>query len=87
MAADPRIWQYIHMRSRRRTLIPYKVEYGTPTAGRCSVCCRPFEVELGGAEALSAANERLRAMFNAHMCNEDMSLAAPPVVRDATEDE
>jgi hypothetical protein len=80
VARDLEIWQDIHMRSRRRTLIAYKVEYGTPTAGRCSVCYRVFEVELGAAEALSAANERLRALFDAHVCDEDSSVATLRIV-------
>ena len=57
--------------TRRRTLIPSKVEYGTPTAGRCSVCHRPFEIQIGGTESLSKAHERLLRMFDEHVCDED----------------
>ncbi len=72
------------MKTRRRTLIPSNVEYGTPTAGRCSVCHRSFEIELGTHEALSAAKERLLAMFNEHVCNEDANQAAARIVRETT---
>ena len=69
----------------RRKFIASKVLYGTTVAGRCSVCHRPFEVELGEKEALSAANERLMAQFNKHVCNEDVNQAAARIMRDTTE--
>lgn len=69
------------MRTRRRTLIPSHVEFGASTAGHCSVCHRPFELQIGGAETLSAANERLRGMFDAHVCDEDSSQAALRLAR------
>lgn len=71
--------------SRRRRLIPSRVEYGTPTAGGCSVCRRPFEVQIGTHEALSEANERLMAAFQAHICDEDANQAAARTVRVVTD--
>lgn len=66
----------ILMKARRRRLIVSRVEYGTPKAGRCSVCHELFEVELGSSEPLSAANERLLALFAQHVCGAESSLAA-----------
>ena len=66
-------------------MIVSRIEYGTPMAGRCSVCHRPFEVELGKEEPLSVAKERLNALFGQHVCDEDSSLAALRAVREATE--
>jgi hypothetical protein len=73
------------MKTRRRRLIVSSVQYGTPTAGHCSVCNRPFEVELRGAEALSGTTERLVALFEQHVCDEDFSQSAPRVVGEATD--
>lgn len=72
-------------RSRRRTLIPSKVEYGTIFGGGCSVCHRPFEVVVGGTESLSQAHERLLRAFNEHVCDEDANQAAARIVRETTE--
>ena len=73
-------------RLRRRTLVTTKVEFGTVTAARCSVCYRPFEVKVGASEALSEAYERLLNEFEKHVCDEDISQAAFRVVREATKD-
>ncbi len=73
------------MTPRKRRLIVSKIEYGTTTAGRCSVCHRPFEVELGGKEVLSEAKERLMALFEQHVCDEDFSQAAARIVRETTD--
>lgn len=73
------------MKSRRRRLILSKVEYGAPVGGRCSVCHRPFEVALGNSDSLDSAHQRLADLFDAHTCDEDSSLAALRVVREATE--
>jgi hypothetical protein len=58
------------MKALKRKLIVSRVQYGTPVGGRCSVCLKPFEVELGDAEALSEAKERLMALFEQHVCSE-----------------
>ena len=71
------------MKTRRRKLIVAKVLYGTPTAGRCSVCQRPFDVEIGKSEPLSHANERLVALFEQHVCNEDANRADAEVAGEA----
>ena len=63
-------------------MIVYRVEYGTPLAGHCSVCYRLLEVELASGEALDSAKERLAALFEQHVCGEDSGLAALRVVRD-----
>jgi hypothetical protein len=73
------------MKSRRRRLIFSKVEYGAPVAARCSVCHRPFEVELGDKEPLSAAHEKLAELFDSHTCDEVPSHPAGPVAGEATQ--
>jgi len=73
------------MRTRRRKLIVSRVEYGAITAGRCSVCHRSFEVELGPDEALSDAGERLQAIFDHHVCSQEANQANARIVQDATE--
>jgi hypothetical protein len=75
----------VRQHARRRRLIVSNVEFGTTTAGRCSVCHRPFEIELGPSEALSEAKERLMVLFEAHVCNEDANQAAARIVRETTE--
>jgi len=62
------------MQALRPKMIIYRVRYGTPVGGRCSVCHRTFDVELGPAEALSEAKERLIALFEQHMCSEPAQL-------------
>ena len=49
-----------------------------------SRCHRPFEVQIGSKEALSAGNERLMQQFAAHACGEDANQAAVRIVREAT---
>ncbi len=61
------------MKSRRRRLIFSKVEFGAPVAARCSVCHRPFDVELADKEPLSAAHHKLAEMFDSHTCDENAS--------------
>ena len=71
------------MKTRRRKPIVSNVLYGTPTAGRCSVCQRPFEVEIGKSEPLNHANERLVALFERHARNEDANQAGAEVAGEA----
>ena len=52
----------------------------TVIAGWCSACHHPFEVTVGQYEPLSAANERLLASFDAHICDEDVNQAAARIV-------
>jgi len=73
------------MRSRRRRMIAFNVQYGTPMAGRCSVCNRLFEVRLAPSEALGLANERLMEQFDKHTCDEDGSQATAWIVRENSE--
>jgi hypothetical protein len=54
----------------RRRLIISRVQYGMPVGGVCSVCRQGFDVDLGDAEALSEAKERLMAVFERHQCTE-----------------
>jgi hypothetical protein len=73
------------MKARKRNLVILKVEHGTAMGGRCSVCHRPFEVELGNSGAVSQAKANLWALFEQHACDEDFSQAALRVVRQATD--
>ncbi len=73
------------MKARRHRMIVSRIEYGAPMAGHCSVCHRPFEVELSASETLSEAKERLNTLFEQHVCQEDSSQVALRVMREATE--
>jgi hypothetical protein len=73
------------MTSRSRKFDVSKLQNGIPLGGRCSVCHRPFEVELRENEALIAAHDRLVVMFNQHVCDEDANQAAARIVRETTE--
>ena len=59
--------------AKSRQLIYSKAPQVTVISGRCSLCYRPFDVSVGQHETLSAANERLLASFDAHVCNEDVN--------------
>jgi hypothetical protein len=68
------------MKTLRRKLIVSSVQYGTPVGGRCSVCHKRIDVELGDSEVLSEAQERLLALFEEHVCSEPSGYLAPQLV-------
>ena len=72
------MWHDGDMKLRRRTLIATKVRYGARVAGRCSVCHRPFEIDLNEHSSLDNANQKLAAIFEEHTCEEDMNQPATP---------
>jgi hypothetical protein len=64
------------MKERRRRLIFSKVEFGAPVSARCSVCNHSFEVILGKNDKLGTARGRLVAMFDEHVCQENVNHAS-----------
>lgn len=54
-----------------RQLDGTKRKDGWMIAGQCSVCHRPFEVDYTIEDSLSVVEEKLKAMFDAHICGED----------------
>jgi hypothetical protein len=67
-------------KERRRRLIFSKLEFGAPISAHCSVCNHPFEVILGELDNLGTAHERLAAIFDEHVCKEDVNQGAAEAV-------
>lgn len=73
-------------KSKERRLIPTKFVRGVPAAGRCSVCHRPFEVQVPSDSLESLGNSRhwLLVDFGSHTCDDAFSQTALHIVRKST---
>jgi len=62
----------------QRRLVPTKFVQDIPVAGRCSICHRPFEVNVPSdtLEELLAGRHRLLNVFEKHTCDVNQAAAA-----------